>query len=162
MKLPLFILLFVAADVGKTQSPIPATEAELARRVAGCYRLDDGPWRADSVRAGDVSTAHTPLFFELTDQRLKGWDRMQSSERPMFAARTARDAFVYWQHISRTAPMIRVSAPLQLAGVELTLARAGRDLTGTVTAFTDAVEMGKPWHVTRRVRARRVECARPL
>src|SRR3954453_4183036 len=91
MKLPLAALLLLAAPAWRAQAPVPVptpATADLARRVAGCYRLDDGPWRADSVVAGDVSTAGTPLLFELTDRLVSGWAPIQTSENPLFAVRS--------------------------------------------------------------------------
>jgi hypothetical protein len=158
MKLSLLALLLVVARVSGAQAPVPTAEAtELARRLAGCYRLDDGAWRADSVRAGDVSTAGTPLFFELTDQLLRGVDPIQSSERPMFAVRESTGRFTYWQHVG-SSTSIHISYPLPFAGISLTLAPDQQDLRGSVTAFTDAIVRGVPSEVTRPVYARRTAC----
>jgi YVTN family beta-propeller protein len=133
--------------------------AALARRVAGCYRLDDGPWRADSVRAGDISTAGTPLLFELTDRLLTGWDPMQTSEQPIYEVRRA-EGWSYWRGARLPSEGIRIGgSPLPLAGVDLMLTVQGADLVGLVEAFTDVHEEGKPSAVTRPVRARRVACA---
>jgi YVTN family beta-propeller protein len=140
--------------------PVPTSAAAaFARRVAGCYRLDDGPWRAESVQAGGVSTAATPLFFELTDRLLTAWDRMQTSDMPMYEVRGA-PGWSYWRAGRQPSETIRVgSSPLPLVGVALTLMPRGADLIGTVTAFTDAIEKDKPSEVTRAVRARRIACA---
>lgn len=145
------------ADAQSTIVP-DAHAAALARRLAGCYRLDDGPWRADSVRAGDISTSITPLFFELTGQVLPGFDSLQSGDHPMFVVRDSADQragfpFEYWQAMSANTDTIRISYPMPLAGVALRLGPIGKDLVGTATAFTDAVREGQPGEVSRPVRA---------
>jgi hypothetical protein len=161
MKLPPIALLLLAASACHAQTPLPVptpAAADLARRIAGCYRLDDGPWRADSVVAGDVSTAGTPLFFELTDRLLSEWAPIQTSESPMFAVRSTDEVWGYWQGATNPDRIRVASSPLAFAGVDLFLTPAGRDLEGTVTASTDAVEAGKPSAVSRAVYARRVAC----
>jgi hypothetical protein len=160
LKLPILALLLVGVvEPTRAQTPAPSPAAmALARRIAGCYQLDDGPWRADSVRVGDVSTKHTPLFFELSDELLRGWDPLQSSEHPMFAVRPAGRSWTYWQRFATIPDTIRISHPLPLAGVGLTLTPVGRDLEGTVEAFTDAVVQGQPSEITRPVYARRIAC----
>jgi hypothetical protein len=161
VKLPIIAsMLLVISGAADAQTPVPSAAAqELARQIAGCYELDDGPWRSDSVRAGDVSTAYTPLSFELTDEQVQDWDSMQSSKHPMFAVRPSMRPWSYWQRAATTPDTIRISRPLAFAGVWLTLTPAGRDLVGTVEAFTDAIERGKPSEVTRPVYARRVACS---
>jgi hypothetical protein len=162
MTLRLAAVLLLIALPGGAQPLIAPGEAKLAHRIAGCYRLRDGPWRADSVIAGDVSMKSTPLSFELTEQRLDGWEMMQTVERPMFVARDSAGRFTYWRHMDDPRKVvIRVSpTPLAFAGIDLTFTPVGRDLVGTVSAFTDAVEARKPSAVDRRVRARRVACTR--
>jgi hypothetical protein len=160
--LPVFLLTTAHSSGAQLPVPTPAVAA-FAHRVAGCYRLDDGTWRADSVRAGDVSTKFTPLAFELAEEVLRGWDPIQSSDRPMFVVRdplTRRSdaSFTYWQLVDSTSETIRIANPLALAGATLTLRIDGRDLAGTITVFTDAIEKDKPYEVTRPVRARRITC----
>lgn len=152
-------LLLVVGQLSAAQSPTQsAAAATFARRLAGCYRLDDGGWRADSVGVGDVSTRNTPLVFELTARLLQGWNALQSSDRPMFVVRDPSRSFTYWQRNSGSRVTIRVSRPLPMAGVQLSLTPQGRDLAGSVTAFTDALEVDKPSEITRPVYARRVAC----
>src|SRR6185436_18513429 len=99
-----------------------------ARRVAGCYELVPGPWRADSVRAGDVSTLDTPAGFELTVERLKDWEPLQSKTRPLFRARAlppktpTQGWFTYWQWAGGSSDTLEISEPLRMAGVALKLA----------------------------------------
>ena len=45
-----------------------------------------------------------------------------------------------------------------MAGVQLLLTPHGRALTGSVMAFTDALEEGKPSEITRPVYAHRIAC----
>jgi hypothetical protein len=164
MKLPLVALLLLVAQSGHAQAPLPVPTAaamDLAHRLAGCYRLDDGPWRADSVRvAGEVVTlAHTPLSFELTDRQLHNWEPLQSSDLPMFEVRASTSPWEMWQRAAATSDTIFLANPLAFGGSTLVLAPAGRDLVGTATAFTDIEEPGKPSHITRSVSARRVACS---
>ena len=160
-KLFIIILFFVGARASAAQVPRPSAAAvTFARRIAGCYQLDDGPWRADSVRAGDISTKRTPLSFELTNQVLDGWGDLQSSTRPLFVVRdpvthTSRNPFTYWQRVGSSRERIRISYPLPLAGIALMLTPHAQDLTGLVEAFTDASE---PSDVRRKVYARRIAC----
>jgi hypothetical protein len=159
MKRILIILLLIAIHSSSAQVPTPTPEAaSFARRVAGCYQLDDGPWRADSVQAGGVSTRQTPLFFVLTDQLLRGWDSLQSGERPMFAVRAHSARLTYWQRISPSGEAIRISYPMPEAGIRLELTPRGNDLRGFVTAFTDALRENEPSEVTRPVYAHRAPC----
>jgi hypothetical protein len=159
MKLSLVALLLVAARAGSAQIPVPSPAAtDLARRVAGCYRLDDGPWRADSVRAGDVSTKHTPLDFELTDQQIHDYEWMQTSDRPAFDVRTLDGPWSYWRRRIANQDSILISYPLPLAGVDLILTPAGRDLSGMVLVFTDGPIRGRPTRARRPVYARRGVC----
>jgi hypothetical protein len=163
MKLSLIALPLVVACARGVQTPPPAptpspAATELARRIAGCYRLDDGPWRADSVRAGDVYAKYTPLDFELTDRHLDRYDWMQSSERPLFDVRTVDGPWSFWQPRVASQDSIHISSPAPLAGFDLILTPAGRDLSGRVEVFTDAPIRGVPSRVTRPVYARRVVC----
>jgi len=141
-----------------------AHAAALAKRLAGCYRLDDGPWHADSMHAGSVSMKYASLFFELTASVLPVWRELQSSAHPMFVVRNpagehAGFEFEDWQPTAGT-DSIRVARPLALAGFVLQLVPDAKDLVGTVTAFTDAVREDEPAEVSRPVRARRVPCPR--
>lgn len=140
-----------------------AHAAALAKRLAGCYRLDDGPWHADSVHAGSVSMKYASLWFELTETASPRWRELQSSDRPLFIARdsSGRSAgfdFEEWQPISSSSDSIRVAHPLAFAGFVMFLAPDATDLVGSLTAFTDAVREGEPSEVSRPVRARRVSC----
>jgi hypothetical protein len=74
---------------------------------------------------------------------------------PRAGSRLPGGYFSYWQPVGDA---IAVGTPLPLAGVMLRLRPDGRDLRGTVTAFTDALEAGKPSEVSKPVRARRVAC----
>lgn len=159
MKLSLVALLLVAARASSAQIPAPSAAAtDLARRIAGCYRLVDGPWRADSVLAGDVSTAHTPLDFELTDKQVNDYEWMHTSERPLFDVRTVDGPWSFWRSHGASLDSIRISYPAPLAGVDLILTPAGRDLSGMVLVFTDAPMRGRPSGVRRPVYARRGVC----
>jgi hypothetical protein len=135
-----------------------------ARRIAGCYDLVPGPWRSDSVRAGDVSTMATPMRFRLTDERLAGWEPLQSAETPMFAVveqpLTGRPTghFTYWQRFSATNDTIIIQYRLPMAGIRLFLAPAGRDLSGSVHPFNDAGSSDELGEVARPVRAGRIAC----
>jgi hypothetical protein len=112
----LLVLLLVVGCVSGAQAPEPMlvptpAATDFARRIAGCYRLEDGSWRADSVLAGDISTTHTPLFLELTDQLLSGVESLQSSERPMWAVRDSTEIFSYWQRDSGSSNGSRPRPP---------------------------------------------------
>jgi hypothetical protein len=103
--------------------------------------------------------AGTPPSFELTNRLLRGWDHMQSSERPMFAVREPSGSLTCWQRVSTTSDTIHMPYPLPLAGVALTLTPNGPDLIGSVTAFTDAIKQDVPSEVTRTVYAHRAACS---
>jgi hypothetical protein len=137
-----------------------------ARRVVGCYALIPGPWRADSVEAGSVSTAETPLRFRLTDRLLDASVPHQSVEAPMYQAieepvtGATTSQFTYWARFDATNDTIVIGVPLPPSGVSLELAPDGHDLSGWVVATTDAVPLDGPSEVRRRVRARRTACPR--
>ena len=159
MKRTVITLVLVVGRLAPAQLPTPtAASKAFAHRIAGCYLLDDGAWRADSIRVGDISTKYAPLSFQLTDQLLHGWNSLQSSALPMFTARAPSESFTFWRRMSSSSLHILVSRPLPMAGVQLFLTPHGRDLTGSVMAFTDALEEGKPSEITRPVYARRVSC----
>lgn len=166
MKKLCIVLAIVGARVISAQVPTPSAAAmNFARRLSGCYRLDDGPWRADSVRAGDISTKDTPLTFELTNQVVTGYDVLQSSKRPMFVVRDpvthmSQIPFTYWRRVRSSREGILMSEPLPLAGLQLTLTPRARDLRGEVEAFTDAIPIDprEPSTVRRKVYARRIAC----
>ena len=164
MKRLILLLFGIVPALGAQSRFVPSDSARaVAHRLAGCYRLDDGPWRADSVHAGSMSTLRTPLSFELTVELLPGRDDIQSSEHPMFMVRDstgqrAGTPFEFWQPGDLRTGTIRISYPMPFAGVALQLAPDGKDLVGVVTAFTDAIREGEPSEVSRPVRARRVEC----
>lgn len=144
------------------QSPSEAATA-FAHRIAGCYALVPGAWRADSVRAGDISTLHTPSRLELTEELLRGWDGLQSDSRPLFRVNEIRAAgqvstFTYWQQVRVASDTVNISYPLPLGGIALRVTPDGQDLIGLVTAFTDAIEQNKPSSVSRPVRAERIAC----
>jgi hypothetical protein len=163
MKLSFVALLLVAARASSAQIPERSAAAtDLARQIAGCYRVDDGPWRADSVRAGDVYTKYMPLDFELTDRPRGKHEGMQSSDRPQFTVRSLDGPWSFWQQLVANQDSIRMSYPAPLAGFDLILAPEGRDLSGRVEAFTDAPMRGVPSRVRRPIYARRVRCTLPL
>jgi hypothetical protein len=155
MKLAVFALLLLVAPAGGAQAPTPTAAAMgLAHRLAGCYRLDEGPWRSDSVRAGDILIAGTPLLFELTDRHLPGPPIMWSSDHPLFEVRPSNGPWVYWQRAATTPDTILLRLPF--AGFALTETTTSRDLVGKMHAFSDAIREGKPTDAT--VYARRVAC----
>ena len=160
-----FAVVIVAVLGSRASAQVPSRAAmAFARRIAGCYELVPGPWRADSVRAGDISTVHVPMRFRLTDERLAGWDSLQSAETPMFAVielpLTGRvtGLFSYWQRLAVTQDTIIIGYPVPLAGIRLLLSPADRDLSGSIHPFTDYGD--DPPAVTMPVRARRIACPR--
>jgi hypothetical protein len=129
MKLLLVTALIAAAPLG-AQSPAPFA---LAARLAGCYRLDDGPWRADSVHVGDTSTRYTPLYFELARELAPGWDALQSTCRRVFAVNDSSRMLIYWQPYGTAPDTIAIrSSPLAFAGIVLTFTPRVLALLGTV------------------------------
>jgi hypothetical protein len=133
-----------------------------AARIAGCYALHPGPWRSKRVHAGDVSTAGTPLRFELTADRIAGMEELLDRDSPWFHVRgrdpdPARNAFVAWRRYGDSIHVADGPIPSG-SGVSLDLVLTGRDLVGRVVVQVDYEMRHAPSIVSRIVRARRVNC----
>jgi hypothetical protein len=158
-----FVVALCALGLASNARGQSAAAMQFAERIAGCYALDSGAWRSASVAVGDVSTLRTPSRFELSAKLLAGWDGLQSKDNLMFAARSILSAgevaeFTYWQRTTPGSGSVLISKPLPMGGVELILRPAGKDLVGTVTAFTDAVPPDGKSEISRPIRARRIDC----
>ncbi len=127
---------------------MPAASLPLIPRVSGCYFLEDGAWQQDAALDRFTPRTNMPRHFEFEVNPFPGADAAHSDSFPVLRVRTTADRheayFEYWQPSRQTTDGFHTGFFLPMSGAIMELRATSLGLTGTLSTFSDAVDLNAP------------------